>query len=175
MAVQKNLDWLTTSTVKDKDSFIGSWHLYTDLRLDLKQATKQTVNKNEIIGSITNRQRDLEAVYDTECITHSLYELFRTKRGDRVLVPEYGTRLYEYIGEHITDLNCESIKDMLELAIKTWEPRVTVTNITVKPKEDDSEVDIHLYVNIPEIQASAAYDYLFDSSTGKLTFLETSR
>ena len=56
VAVKKKLDWLTGSTVKEKDSFSpSSQHLYIDLKLDLKQSRSYTIDKNEIQSYIRHR------------------------------------------------------------------------------------------------------------------------
>lgn len=169
MAAKKKLDWLTGSTVKEKNSFSpSSRHLYVDLKLDLKQSRSHTVDKNTVQSSITNLNKDLECIYDTNCILHSLFELFRTPKGARVLVPTYGSSLYTYIGKSITDLTCLSIKTTLEYDIKTWEPRVKVLNTVVSPEEDNSTINIEIYIEIPEISVRALAKYKFDSVTGKL-------
>jgi len=169
MAVNKKLSWLTQSTVSEEDSFSPyKSHLYVDLGLDLKQNFKLTPDRHSVLGTITNKQKDLVVLYDTDCILHSLYELFKTPIGARVLVPEFGTRLYEYIGTHITDLACESIKTLLQYDIERWEPRVKVLDIKVTPEHDNSQIDIHLYIEIPEISVKALAKYRFDSTNGNI-------
>ena len=169
VAVKKKLDWLTGSTVKEKDSFSPSaQHLYVDLKLDLKQGRSYQIDKNEIQSSVTNLNKDLECIYDTECILHSLFELFRTPKGARILVPTYGTDLYTYIGQAITELKCSAIETMLKYDIKKWEPRVKVLNVVVTPEKDNSTINIEIYIEIPEISVRALTKYKFDSITGKL-------
>ncbi len=169
MAVKRKLDWLTSSSVKPSDSFNPSAsHLYTDVKLDLKQKTSQTPNRNEILSSITNRDKDIEVIYDTNCILHSLRELFRTPKGSRVLVPEFGTSLYEYVGKSITDLTCNLIQDSLRFDIKKWEPRVTVLNLSVTPEADNSQIDIDLYISIPEISVQKLAKFRFDTTNGNI-------
>lgn len=169
MAVNRKLDWLTQSSVSEKESFSPyKSHLYIDLSLDLRQGIKLTPDKDTILGSITNRQKDLVAIYDTDCILHSLYELFKTPKGARVLVPEYGTDLYTYIGKAITDLACSSIQTTLKYDINRWEPRVRVLSLSVNPEHDNSTIDIEIYVEIPEISAKALAKYRFDSKNGNI-------
>lgn len=172
MAVKQKLDWLTASTVKPSDSFNPSLlHLYTDVRLDLKQKTKVTPNRNEILSSITNRDKDIEVIYDTDCILHSLRELFRTTKGSRVLVPEYGTDLYQYIGRSISDLTCDTIAESLKFDIGRWEPRVSILNLTVTQEADNSQIDIDLHVSIPEISTKKLAKFRFDTNTGNIDLI----
>ena len=169
MAVNKKLNWLTQSTVQEENSFSPyKNHLYIDLSLDLKQDVKLTPDRNSILGSITNKQKDLMVIYDTDCILHSLYEIFKTPKGARVLVPEFGTDLYKYIGTAITEVACISIKTSLEYDIKRWEPRVRVLGIQVTPEYDNSVIDIDIYIEIPEISTKALAKYRFDSKNGNI-------
>lgn len=173
MPKNNKLDWLTKSTVKGKDSFSpSSVHLYTDLKLDLRQSTSTTADRHSIQSSIISRNKDLECIYDTNCIEHSLKTLFQTPRGSRVLVPTYGTDLYKYIGKAITDVTCTSIKATLEYDINTWEPRVEILSLNVTQSPDESQVNIELYVNIPEIKTAKLLKYLFDTNNGKIQELE---
>ena len=173
MAVKRKLDWLTASTVKSSDSFNPSAsHLYIDVKLDLKQKTKISPNRNEIMSSITNRDKDIDVIYDTNCILHSLRELFRTPKGARVLVPEYGTDLYQYIGKSITDLTCNLIADSLRFDIKKWEPRVTILNLNVTQEADNSQINIDLYISIPEISVEKLAKFRFDSTTGNIDLID---
>ena len=172
MAVKQKLDWLTSSTVKSSDSFVPSAsHLYIDVKLDLKQKIKVSPNRHEILSSITNRDKDIDVIYDTNCILHSLRELFRTPKGSRVLVPEYGTNLYQYIGKSITNLTCDLIANSLQFDIKKWEPRVTVLNLKVTQEADNSQVNIDLYISIPEISVEKLAKFRFDSTTGNIDLM----
>lgn len=173
MAVKQKLDWLTSSSVKPSDSFNPSAsHLYTDVKLDIKQKTSLTPNRHEVLSSITNRDKDIEVIYDTNCILHSLRELFRTPKGSRVLVPEYGTGLYEYIGKSITNLTCDLIQDSLKFDIQRWEPRVSVLNLSVTQEADNSQIDIELYISIPEISVQKLAKFRFDTTNGHVDLLQ---
>ena len=57
---------------------------------------------------------------------------------------------------------------MLKYDIKKWEPRVKVLNIAVTPEEDNSTINIEIFIEIPEISVRALAKYKFDSITGKL-------
>lgn len=173
MPRNNKLDWLTKSMVRGKDSFSpSSIHLYTDLKLDLHQNTSNTIDRNSVTNSIVTKDKDLECIYDTDCIVHSLRTLFQTPKGSRVLVPTYGTDLYRYIGQSISDLTCTSIQTMLQYDIHTWEPRVDIINLTVTQQPDDSQINIELYVNIPEIKTQKLIKYLFDTNNGKVQELK---
>ena len=61
-----------------------------------------------------------------------LIQLIMTNPGDRVMLPLYGTNLRKYLFEQSgVGLN-NQIRDEIISAIDTWEPRITVTEITVE-------------------------------------------
>ncbi len=79
---------------------------------------------------------DLYLSEDLEVIVQSLFVIFNTKLESRIWQPKFGCRLKEYIWDILDDRTLESIKSDLENAIKKWEPRITVTNLTVTKVED---------------------------------------
>jgi len=169
MPVNKKLEWLTTSSVKKNNSFSPrSPHLYTDLKLDLRQQYNVTADPNAIDRSIVGRQRDIAVIHDTACIENSLMTLFKTPKGARVLVPEYGTKLYEYIGQPASELVCMSITTTLRYDITTWEPRVKILDLTTTPEEDNNQINISIHIAIPGISSEKYLQYIFDTATGKI-------
>lgn len=60
-----------------------------------------------------------------------LLQLLLTNPGDRVMLPQYGTPLRKYIFEQNVDTTKEAIRNDIINAIETWEPRITVNEITV--------------------------------------------
>ena len=65
-------------------------------------------------------------------IKADLIQLIMTNPGDRVMLPLYGTNLRKYLFEQSgVGLN-NQIRDEIISAIDTWEPRITVTEITVE-------------------------------------------
>lgn len=60
-----------------------------------------------------------------------LIQLILTNPGDRVMLPQYGTALRKYIFEQNTDATKSAIAGEISNSISTWEPRITVTAITV--------------------------------------------
>ena len=131
-------------------------------------AALSTIDKNGLLQSIVGRGRDIKCLFDIQCIRNSLYTLFSTHRGSRVLVPEYGTTLYTWIGQSITDLHCLQIGTMLKADIEKWEPRIRVTNISVVPIHDNSEISIAVYAEIPELSHQTIMKYLFNTTNGNL-------
>lgn len=60
-----------------------------------------------------------------------LIQLILTNPGDRVMLPQFGTPLRKFFYEPNTEATRSSISKAISDAITQWEPRITVTSITV--------------------------------------------
>lgn len=61
---------------------------------------------------------------DLECIKESVRNMFHWRKGERVLLPEYGNPLLSLVDEPVNQFTEEKIRDSLEKAFSAWEPRV---------------------------------------------------
>lgn len=75
-----------------------------------------------------------------ECLTLLLTTAKNEFFGD----PNYGTHLYEYIYEHNTAILAEMIRSEIIDAIKTYEPRIEVTEDDIEITEDNNIVNINV-------------------------------
>ena len=66
-------------------------------------------------------------------IRNSLIHLILTKKGTRYFLPDFGTRLYEYIFEPLDGPTFSDIEADIRQAIDTYIPNLLVTEIKVEP------------------------------------------
>ena len=64
-------------------------------------------------------------------IKSDLIQLILTNPGDRVMLPQFGTALRKYFYEPNTAATRQKIQTEIIKAIDTWEPRITVKDISV--------------------------------------------
>ena len=69
-----------------------------------------------------------------EEIKSDLLHLLLTRRGTRYYLPDFGTRLYEFIFEPLDAQTFNSMKDEIYEQVKTYIPNLTITNITLRPR-----------------------------------------
>ena len=70
--------------------------------------------------------------FDTDTqIKMNLMNFLKTRRGERRMMPDFGTRLYEVIFEQDTTNLNEIIKDIISNEISEWIPQVSIQNIDV--------------------------------------------
>ena len=68
-----------------------------------------------------------------EEIRNSLVHLILTKKGTRYYLPDFGTRLYEYIFEPLDGPTFSDIEADIRESIGTYMPNLLVTNVTIEP------------------------------------------
>lgn len=75
----------------------------------------------------------VEMVSDATDIHQSLWVLFSTALGERIMLPEYGTQIWQMVFRSINTTLITQLGDMVSQAILYWEPRIDVLNISVTP------------------------------------------
>jgi len=74
-----------------------------------------------------------------EEIRNSLIHLILTKKGSRYYLPDFGTRIYEYIFEPLDGPTFSDIEADIRESIGTYMPNLLVTNVTIEPASADLE------------------------------------
>ena len=68
---------------------------------------------------------------DVEDIKASLWILFSTNIGERVMLASYGSNLWQKVFSSLTTTMANEIRDLIAKAILNWEPRIDVEHIAV--------------------------------------------
>jgi phage baseplate assembly protein W len=66
-------------------------------------------------------------------IRANLIHLLLTRKGYRYYLPDFGTRLYEYIFEPLDGQTFDTIKSEIEDSVSKYIPNLTIENITIEP------------------------------------------
>jgi phage baseplate assembly protein W len=125
---------------------INKTYLYADLHLDLQ--------KNYTVGNqlyLKPEINDIRLDYDLNAIKNSLYNLFTTSPGDKILAPEYGMDLRKYLFEPATVQIAKEIRDEIYIQVGTFEPRVKITSVNINVLNDVNEYDITIYFDVPTL------------------------
>lgn len=81
-----------------------------------------------------------------EEIRTNLLHLILTRRGSRYFLPDFGTRVYEFIFEPMDGPTFEAIKSDIRDAVDKYIPNLTIDNITLTPYLDDLEIQGELNI-----------------------------
>lgn len=103
-------------------------NLYSDLNVSLKHDSS---------GNIV-------IVKNKNCITQSIKTILGTSKGERIMLPEFGSNLSEYVFEQLDLGTADLIEAEIETALDIWENRISVIDITVSQHDDDNLLIINI-------------------------------
>jgi len=75
-----------------------------------------------------------------EEIRASLLHLILTRRGSRYYLPDFGTRIYEFIFEPLDGETFEIIRVEIEEQVAKYIPNLTINSITIEPYTESGDV-----------------------------------
>lgn len=120
--------------------------IYTDLHLDLK------IQENIGIGNFPVISNDLYVNNDVEAIKNSLRNIFNTRKGQKILNPEFGSSLEQFLFEPINEFYAKVIGDTISDNINQFEPRVEVLKIQITPQPDQNQYYVILVYRFLEFK-----------------------
>lgn len=106
---------------------------------------------------------------NVKAVQNSLRNIFTWTPGERILNPEFGNRLREYLYQGIIPETSEQIVAEIRHCVSEWEPRVNITDVVdVSTTDDHEDNTIHLEIRytIPEL-SDEQYSYSFYYNRGE--------
>ncbi len=112
--------------------------------------------------TLTNRYRDLNLSFlanpskkdistysDTDAVKQAVLNLINTKHYERPFHPEIGCNVTAMLFEPLSPITAINIKRSIQDVLGNFEPRVTVTNITVdaNSQQDGYDISVYFYIN----------------------------
>ena len=83
---------------------------------------------------------------DDDLIKQSLIQIVLTQKGERIMRPDFGTRVFSFIFENNTDTLAEAIRTDLAQAIAKFEKRVILKKVEVLREEEQVLVTLQYVV-----------------------------
>jgi len=123
---------------------------YSDLHLDLEFNYTRN-NELKKIKEIKDSIND----YDYGCIKNSIFNLFTTIPGQKVLNPYFGLNLMQYIFEPVSKTNAIAISNAITKGIKLYEPRVDLKNLEIIVDAEKQEYEINMIISVVYIPNSS--------------------
>jgi phage baseplate assembly protein W len=77
--------------------------------------------------------------YSSEEIRSNLIHLLLTRKGSRYYLPDFGTRIYEYIFEPLDGPTFAEIESEIRESVETYMPGVLITNIKITDASTELE------------------------------------
>ncbi len=136
--------------------------IYTLFILQFRHDPLPTINKvKELLKKISIY--NIDKLINIQAILNSLHNIFTWRPGERILNPEFGSRLYTLLYEGITPETEERIAAEIRSCISEWEPRVQIIEIrdisTIEETEDNT-IHLEIVFIIPSL-SDEQYKYSF--------------
>ena len=125
-------------------------HTYKDVMLDVQESS----NLSDFGLYSKENVTDIEQSLDYEAITNSIVNIFNTTPGQKILNPEFGLALRQYLFEPLSYDIAENIGETILLGVTEYEPRVRVVHINVTVDFDAHEYEITLKLAVPALNNS---------------------
>jgi len=75
----------------------------------------------------------VESVYDDD-VREAIRIILETNPGERVMRPEFGAGLDQFLFEPLNPATVARLQRQIREALVTWEPRIDVEDVTVRPE-----------------------------------------
>jgi len=96
---------------------------------------------------------------ESQEIKADLIHLLLTRKGTRYYLPDFGTRLYEFLFEPFDGLTFNAIESDIRDAVAMFMPNLLLNNITITPADPEQEVDIATGQNLIGTSESSVYRF----------------
>lgn len=102
-------------------------------------------------------------------IRESLWILFSTTLGERIMLPDYGSELWQMIFRNINTSLITEIEEAVRQAVLYWEPRILVEDVSVEPHAStDGLLLVTVYYMIRQTNARNNLVYPFYIKEGTI-------
>jgi len=126
--------------------------------------TVQGTNSNYVTsktyrGFSSNNPNAINGVlYDADIIKQDIYNHFMTRRGERVMMPKFGSIIWEYLYEPLDETTKEIIEQDARDIIGQ-DPRATLHDLTVSSFEQGIVLNITIMLNPQNILEQMAIEF----------------
>jgi len=124
---------LSSSTYKD---------LLLDLKIDFTKNT-QLLKRREI--------KDVQISEDIGAIKNSLFNLFTTMPGQKLLNPLYGLNLTQYLFVPVSESQGQIIGEAIFKGIQKYEPRIRLEKLNIQIDPDNNQYEIFMLISVPTL------------------------
>ncbi len=97
--------------------------------------------------------------FEAQEIKADLIHLLLTRKGTRYYLPDFGTRLYEFLFEPFDGLTFDAIESDIREAVGNYMPNLLLNNISITPADPMEEIDIAEGQNIVGSSESPIYRF----------------
>ncbi len=88
---------------------------------------------------------------DIELVKMDLLNHIFTRRGERVMMPAFGTSIPDLVFEPLDETTISDVEDELEIVFD-YDPRVELINMTIRPEYDRNSLTVDVQLRYIEFE-----------------------
>lgn len=120
--------------------------IYSDLEFDLKIDYTKTNSLNNI-----KEQKDLRIDYDLNAIKNSIYNIFTTIPGQKILNPTFGLNLMYFLFSGINSVNAKLLGDSIVEGLRRYEQRINLEYVNITTDIENQQYIIDMIISVPSL------------------------
>lgn len=104
----------------------------------------------------------LAYAFDHDSVREVIWNLLATRPGERVMRPEFGIGLHDFVHRPNNESTRRAIQDAIKQGIRRWEPRVELDRVvvTAHPEHPD-EIDIGIHYRLVQDGSQSSFELTF--------------
>lgn len=107
-------------------------------------------------------------ISDVTDIKASLWILFSTTLGERIMLATYGTSLWQKVFSALTTTMANEIRVLISRAVLEWEPRIDVERVVVQqldPLQGRLDITVDFVVRQTNTRSNLVYPFYLQEAT----------
>jgi uncharacterized protein len=109
---------------------------------------------------------DVAMAAHDEDILQAVRIILETGRGERVMRPDFGAGLEDFLFEPLNTTTCALVRHRVEESLVTFEPRIRVEKVEVSPADSRNRLDILIEYRVRATNTFYNFVYPFYAREG---------
>lgn len=115
---------------------------------------------------VSSRDAEIAMAGYDEDVRQSILIILQTQRGERVMRPEFGAGLREFVFEPLNPSTMALVKRRVEESLVDWEPRVDVVNVQVGASDERNALLVEVAYRVRATNTASNLVYPFYLTEG---------
>lgn len=118
--------------------------------------------------SFDYERKEVAMVSDEQDIQESLVIILKTSIGDRIMRPDFGSKLNESVFDVINGITIEILRDSIQSAVLNFEPRVTLNDVLFNQEREHEgvlEIELDYTIRSINIRTNIVFPFYFKEGT----------
>jgi len=94
--------------------------------------------------SVDTTNGQINMATNEDSIKQSIYIILNTRKGERVMRPEFGCDIHDFVFSSMSYFNINRMQESIVDALTLWEPRIRDVEVEITPSEEEGKMDISI-------------------------------